>query len=107
VNKAVAQMDQVTQSTAARTEELSSTAQTLSHQAAELQQLVGRFRTRATEASMAADGTVAASSNKAGLATPAVDRHLRQGVRRPAPVSTGARAAGRAAVAKGDGFEEF
>jgi ABC-type transporter Mla subunit MlaD len=44
VNRAVAQMDQVVQSNAAQTEQLSSTAQALSEQAAQLQSLVGRFR---------------------------------------------------------------
>jgi methyl-accepting chemotaxis protein len=44
VNKAVAQMDRVVQSNAAQTEELSSTAQSLSAHAEELQELVGRFK---------------------------------------------------------------
>ena len=43
VNKAVAQMDQVTQSNAAQTEELSSTAQSLATRAEQLQGLVARF----------------------------------------------------------------
>lgn len=44
VNQAVSQMDQVTQATAAQTEELSSTAQSMATQARHLQSLVGRFR---------------------------------------------------------------
>jgi methyl-accepting chemotaxis protein len=44
VNKAVTQMDQVTQGNAAQTEELSSTAQSLAAQAEELQAVVGRFK---------------------------------------------------------------
>jgi methyl-accepting chemotaxis protein len=44
VNRAVTQMDQVTQDNAAQTEELSSTAHALAGQAAELLALVGRFR---------------------------------------------------------------
>lgn len=44
VNEAVTQMDQVTQSNAAQTEELSSTAQGLSGQSEQLQRLVARFR---------------------------------------------------------------
>jgi methyl-accepting chemotaxis protein len=44
VNKAVGQMDQVVQSNAAQTEELSATARLLADQAAELQALVGRFK---------------------------------------------------------------
>ena len=43
VNQAVTQMDEVTQSNAAQTEELSSTAQALADQAEELQALVARF----------------------------------------------------------------
>ena len=44
VNTAVTQLDQVTQSNAAQTEQLSSTAQALAGQAAELQAMVGRFK---------------------------------------------------------------
>ncbi len=44
VTKAMAQMDQVTQTNSAQTEELSSTAQTLASHAGQLQSLVGRIR---------------------------------------------------------------
>ena len=44
VNRAVTQMDQVVQASAAQTEELSSTAQSLTAQAEQLQALVGKFR---------------------------------------------------------------
>ena len=44
VNKAVTQMDQVVQSNAAQTEELTSTARSLRSQAQQLQQLVTRFK---------------------------------------------------------------
>ena len=47
VNRAVTQMDQVVQHNAAQTEELSSTAQTLTARAEELQGIVGRFRLEA------------------------------------------------------------
>jgi hypothetical protein len=50
VNRAVAQMDQVVQSNAAQTEELSTTAQSLSGQAEQLQALVARFRLGETPA---------------------------------------------------------
>jgi hypothetical protein len=43
VNKAMTQVDQVTQSNSAQTEELSSTAQSLSSQAVQLQGLVSKF----------------------------------------------------------------
>jgi methyl-accepting chemotaxis protein len=44
VNKAVMQMDQVTQANASQTEELSGTAEGLASQAAQLQELVARFK---------------------------------------------------------------
>jgi methyl-accepting chemotaxis protein len=44
VNRAVAQMDNVTQSTAAQTEQVSATAQSLAAQAGQLQMLVARFK---------------------------------------------------------------
>ena len=44
VSKAVAQMDQVTQTNASQTEELSGTAESLAGQAHQLQELVARFR---------------------------------------------------------------
>jgi methyl-accepting chemotaxis protein len=44
VNRAMATMDEVTQSNAAQTEELSATAGNLSEQAREVQSLVGRFK---------------------------------------------------------------
>ncbi|MBN9523080.1 methyl-accepting chemotaxis protein, partial [bacterium] len=44
VNKAVAQMDAVTQRNAGQTEEMSATAQTLTDQAAQLRDLVARFK---------------------------------------------------------------
>jgi methyl-accepting chemotaxis protein len=47
VNKAVSQLDQVTQSNAAQTEELSATAESLSDQARHLQMLVAKFKTGA------------------------------------------------------------
>ena len=49
VNRAVAQMDHVTQSTAAQTEEVSATSQSLAGQAGQLQTLVGRFRIEQTQ----------------------------------------------------------
>ncbi|QEG32679.1 Methyl-accepting chemotaxis protein II [Gemmata obscuriglobus] len=44
VNKAVSQMDTVTQRNASQTEEMSATAQTLTDQAAQLRELVSRFK---------------------------------------------------------------
>jgi methyl-accepting chemotaxis protein len=72
VNKAVSQMDQVTQANAGQTEELSSTAQGLAGQAEQLQSLVSRFkleessrRTVAAAATCAAPSQTAASVKKA------------------------------------------
>ena len=53
VTRAVTQMDQVTQSNAAQTEELSATAQALAGQARDLQGLVARFRLDDTGAACA------------------------------------------------------
>jgi methyl-accepting chemotaxis protein len=50
VNKAVTQMDTVTQANASQTEELSSTAQALTAQAEQLQELVARFKLYKTTA---------------------------------------------------------
>ncbi len=44
VNKAMTQMDQVTQTNASQTEELSATAQSLASSSEELQAMVARFR---------------------------------------------------------------
>jgi len=44
VNKAISQMDQVTQANSSQTEELSATAQTLAASSDQVQQMVGRFR---------------------------------------------------------------
>ena len=50
VNQAVTQMDGVTQRNASQTEEMSATAQTLTDQAGQLRDLVGRFKLGHTEA---------------------------------------------------------
>jgi methyl-accepting chemotaxis protein len=60
VNKAVGQMDQVVQSNAAQTEELSSTAQSLSIQAQQLQVLVGKFKLEQNVATSSAQSPAAA-----------------------------------------------
>jgi methyl-accepting chemotaxis protein len=66
VNKAVGQMDQVVQSNAAQTEELSSTSQAMAAQAEQLQALVGKFK-------LASGSGVAPTAYTAqAVATPAV-----------------------------------
>ena len=88
VNKAMIQMDQVTQSNSAQTEELSSTAESLSIQAQGLQQLVSRFviksgngqrgnRQRASEPSQVKPGTAKAKSFKEPAATATLKRPAR------------------------------
>jgi methyl-accepting chemotaxis protein len=44
VNRAIAQMEHVTQSNASQTEEINATAESLAHQAGQLQELVSRFK---------------------------------------------------------------
>jgi methyl-accepting chemotaxis protein len=97
VNKAVSQMDQVVQSNAAQTEELSSTAQSLSRQAQQLQALVGRFKLD--------QSTRAASRPAAGVPLSAHHQASPHKPTKPAarmtPASNGAAKGGEA------GFEEF
>jgi methyl-accepting chemotaxis protein len=103
VGLAVGQMDQVTQSNAAQTEELASTADSLSSQAVQLQGMVARYRL-GVEAAPAA-GTAARSvpaRAPARAAKPAarpVLRRIEGRAAAPAPV--------RARTGTDDGFEEF
>jgi methyl-accepting chemotaxis protein len=108
VNKAVAQMDQVVQANAAQTEELSSTAQSLSGQAGRLQALVARFKLddgpRPGRASVTPPAVVAK------LAVPGTAPEVRT-TRAPAKAARPAPAIARApsgpAPATPDGFDEF
>jgi methyl-accepting chemotaxis protein len=98
VNRAVAQMDQVVQSGAAQTEELSSTAQALAGQAAELQALVGRFKLGARVA------FTPASTPPVGVRSVAWPTAVK-----PVPVPAGMPAGvmGGNGKVRRDGFEEF
>jgi methyl-accepting chemotaxis protein len=73
VNKAVTQMDQVTQGNASQTEELSGTAEGLAGQAAQLQQLVAQFnlakRNREPTAVQARPAPVRSVARRAAAAT--------------------------------------
>jgi methyl-accepting chemotaxis protein len=104
VNRAVGRMDQLTQANAAQTEELSSTAQTLSAQARQLQGLVGRFKLAegpaATPAEPLPPVPVAEGRAQVRAMTPL-------GRRRPGPVAAGVRSGNGSALGKDDGFEEF
>ncbi len=90
VNRAVTQMDQVTQSNAAQTEELSATAGQLSDQAREVHELVGRFKLA---------GVVAAAPSHALTARAALPM-------RATPSSKSA-ATRVPALVSDDGFAEF
>ena len=125
VNRAVTQMDQVTQSNAAQTEELTSTAQALAAQAKQLQGLVARFRLsdeRTRQARPAAATVSASAARPASVNAPAARLSAVSRSAGPAPASTSiARTApvpSPPALAgavnghdtrhtKDDGFEEF
>jgi methyl-accepting chemotaxis protein len=101
VNKAVAHMDRVIQADAARTEELSATAQSLATQGKELTELVARFNIEGGR------GAAPPASAKGMPARPAAPARRRAApVAAPVPV-----AAGHGHAANGhaghDGFEEF
>jgi hypothetical protein len=93
-------MDQVVQSVAAQTEELTSTAETLAAQSGELQDLVGRFRLE--EAGRHAAAAPAAPSFGRSVRTPA-----RRSSRRPATVLTAGPGTNGTALRADDTFEEF
>ncbi|HWP22562.1 MAG TPA: methyl-accepting chemotaxis protein [Candidatus Binatia bacterium] len=78
VNRAMSQVDQVTQRNAAAAEELSSTAEEMASQAESLQQLVGLFRVHpGREAPQAPLEPKADRSSAAGPAAPGADFFLR------------------------------
>jgi methyl-accepting chemotaxis protein len=101
VNKAVMQMDQITQQNAALVEETAAASQSMTDQAAGLQGLVNRFKLDSSvlEAALAASE---AASSATVTARPA-------SMRRPTRSSIQAqpRRAARPTVSDGDGFEEF
>jgi methyl-accepting chemotaxis protein len=117
VNRAVTQMDQVTQSNSSQMEQLSSTAQSLAAQAEELQALVARFKVEdgsaARTAATAATRTPPAPGRADRTAPPVarVVSPVAGSRRRPEPLSPAAPAhavIGTApARSNGDGFEEF
>ena len=96
VNRSLTRMDQITQANAAQTEEVSTTAQSLAHQAEQLQALVDRFRLNQAPAP-------AAPAVRAPVPpAPTVRRAARPPERVAVPVAVGN---GRRRDA--DGFEEF
>jgi methyl-accepting chemotaxis protein len=84
VNKAMIQMDKVTQTNSSQTEELSATAQSLSAHAEQLQSLVGRFRLDGTGYQKSSAAAAPPSAPKSAPTTPA--GHTR--AHRPAPLET-------------------
>ena len=105
VNGAVMQMDQVVLSNAAQTEELSSTAQNLTGQARELQELVRRFRVAevAADAHRGHDAAAPRPKPQAALAR-------REHVNRPKPPErtlAAARSANGSAGSWDADFKEF
>jgi methyl-accepting chemotaxis protein len=115
VNKAVTQMDQVTQSNAAQTEELSSTAQSLAAQAQQLLALVARFKlgdTSTRTQRVAYDVPAPAPSAKTPIKrvlTPSAARAKARVEPAFAGAGVGSHHNGTngSALSKSDGFEEF
>jgi methyl-accepting chemotaxis protein len=64
VNKAVAQMDRVTQNNASQTEEMAGTAESLLGHSQELRELVGKFRLECSNGSEASTTSRRAGSTK-------------------------------------------
>ena len=113
VNRAVTQMDQVTQSNAAQTEELSSTAQALAAQAEQLQALVARFKLGESGASapkpVAPRASAPVVAPKAPTGMSLVKALPARAPKKVEPALAGVHAGnGNGTVhAKHDGFEEF
>jgi len=106
VNRAVTLMDRLTQSNAAQTEELSSTAQALAVQAEQLQALVARFLLERAEPAGTAEVRMLASAAAAARMTST------RAVPRPplaarVPVAVTALRRNGPTESTDDGFEEF
>lgn len=90
VNRAVVQMEQVTQNTVAQTEAISSTADALAAQAAQLQVLVGRFKLGELNQAAEPQEQTDASADIAVLAP----RHLPAAMHHPRPLYAALAASG-------------
>ena len=98
-------MDQVTQSNAAQTEELSSTAQSLAAQAGQLQMVVSRFKVGNEAAPARPAAAPAAPAPKARA--PELVHKLPAPARAKAESLAGIAHGGNGSRAKDDGFEDF
>jgi methyl-accepting chemotaxis protein len=106
VNKAVTQMDSVTQRNASQTEEMSATAQTLTEQAGQLRDLVGQFKLGHDAPPSSLPRSVPAAAKKGG-AKPAPAAKPRAAVSR-ALKNGRAHELDRLGTGEGeDGFTEF
>jgi methyl-accepting chemotaxis protein len=106
INKAVAQMDQVTQSNASQTEEMSGTAVALSGQAEQLQTVVAQFNIKKQE--VKASGTRTTARAAAPVSQPARSKpQSRKSTSRPQSAKPTREMELVGAGAGHDGFEEF
>ncbi len=85
VNRAVAQMDRVTQDNAAQTEELSSTSQILASQAQEMLTLVSRFTLSDQSSGWSPSTAVTGPAPTAAASAPRVERRRRMRATDPRP----------------------
>ncbi len=102
VNKAIMQMDQITQQNAALVEETAATSQAMTHQAADLQEVVGQFKVDARY--LDSIQTPVAAARPAVRPAPTA-RPASMTARKTAPVALHRPSASN--VKDDDGFEEF
>ena len=105
INRAVTQLDQVTQTSAAQTEEMNATAVNLSEQSDQLQEVVASFNLRSHKASPAPKSGRRKSSQPAKASRPASSRQPAQSTWKDEEPADDWDAVG--AGASDDGFEEF
>ncbi len=107
VNKAVIQMDQVTQSNAAQTEELSSTAQALAGQAARLQELIAHFTLEESPVPEEATRRDVRGPSPTAMVKRPSKPIVAPSAPRAEPALVGAHAGHDSRQSKDDSFEEF
>jgi methyl-accepting chemotaxis protein len=107
VNKAITQMDSVTQSNAAQTEELAATARALAGQGDQLRTLVARFRLDSAAGMADAAPAPAPAPRPASTVRPASPKVTGRRVRQPEAELVAAERGNGHRRAHHDGFEEF